>query len=302
MDTLERLRIFLRVAESGSFSGTASELGVGQPTVSRAISALERRLGVRLMHRHTRGLSLTEEGSRAYEQSLRVLEQFEALVGARAAAPGKRRRIRVACPTAFGTLRLVQLMSGFSKAHPEVEVELTMSDAFVDLVEEGIDVAFRFGALDDSSLVARRLGWLPRMVVGSREYLRRVPPPKTPAELMQHACVVRGRERSDAVWTFGSPKGTTSVSVSGPLRVDNFLAVREAVLAGAGLALGGALLFYEGRSLHRSLQVVLPRYTLAPLPFHLVFQKDRFLPTRVRAFIDHFTAAVQQEPWLLPVG
>lgn len=290
MDTLERLKIFVRVAESGTFSGVATELGLGQPAVSKAISALEERFGVRLLHRNTRGLSLTEAGEAFYERGLAVIERFDELDGTR--QTGIRRRIRVACPMAFGTLRLIKLIARFNRTHPDVEIELRLSDTFVDLVEDGVDVAFRFGALDDSAYLARKLGELPRIVVASREYLRRAPPLRTVEDLANHQCVVRA---NDAVWKFGHER---SVRVSGALKVDNFLALREAVLAGAGVGIGGTLTFFEGARLHPRLKQVLASQTLAPMPVHLVFQKDRFLPTRVRTFIDHFVEVVAAEPWI----
>lgn len=293
MDTIDRLKIFLRVAESGTFSGVATELGLGQPAVSKAISALEERFGSKLLHRNTRGLSLTEEGERFYEQGLGVIERFDELQGAPASS-GARRRIRIACPMAFGTLRLIKLVAQFNRLHRDIELDLRLSDTFVDLVEDGIDVAFRFGALRDSAYVARKLGDLPRIVVASREYLRRAPPLRTVADLARHQCVVRGGQPSDATWTFGE----RSVRVSGALKVDNFLALREAVLAGAGVGLGGTVTFFDGARLHPKLVRVLPSQPLSPLPVHLVFARDRFLPTRVRTFIDHFVAVVQREPWL----
>ncbi|MBL8911683.1 MAG: hypothetical protein JNM17_13410 [Archangium sp.] len=128
-------------------------------------------------------------------------------------------------------------------------------------------------------------------MVASREYLRRAPPLRTIDDLTRHQCVVRGQ---DSAWTFGA----RSVRVSGALKVDNFLALREAVLAGAGVGLAGRVTFFEGTKLHPKLVRVLPSQPLTPLPVHLVFARDRFLPTRVRTFIDHFVEVVQREPWI----
>ncbi|MFT3706455.1 MAG: LysR family transcriptional regulator [Archangium sp.] len=287
MDTVERLKIFVRVAESGTFSGVASELGLGQPAVSKAIGALEERFGVRLLHRNTRGLSLTEAGEAFYERGLAVIERFDELDGTQ--QTGARRRVRVACPMAFGTLRLIKLVAAFNRLHPEIEIDLRLSDTFVDLVEDGVDVAFRFGALNDSSYLARKLGDLPRIVVASREYLRRAPPLRTLDDLAKHQCVA-----NDPVWKFGE----RTMRVGGALKVDNFLALREAVLAGAGVGIGGTVTFFDGAGLHPKLKQVLTSHALAPMPVHLVFQKDRFLPTRVRTFIDHFVEVVAAEPWI----
>lgn len=298
MDVLDQVKAFVRVVESGSFTATAGELGVGQPAISRAVGALEARLGVRLLHRSTRGLSLTEEGERAYERALRVLEDVEALDGSRTTTPGRRRRIRVACPMAFGTLRLVSLVTEFTREHRDVEIDLRLTDSFVDLVEEGIDVAFRFGALADSAHVARKIGMLPRIVVASREYLRRCGTPKRLEDLASHECVVRGTQARDERWTFRTPQGERTIKVGGAVRVDNFLALREAVLAGAGIGLGGTVVFYEGRRLHPSLRRVLVPFALPSLPFHVVFRGDRFLPTRVRTFVDRFVEVARKEPWL----
>jgi DNA-binding transcriptional LysR family regulator len=291
MDVVDSLRVFVRVAERGSFSATAAELGIGQPSVSKRVAALEARLGATLFKRNTRGLSLTEEGRRAYEHGLRVLESFDTLLEEKGDTGGRRRRIRVACPQAMGTLRLVPMMKDFSRQHPGVEVELLFSDRFVDLVEDGVDVALRFGALADSRYVARRLGWLPRTIVGSPAYFKRHPVPRTPEELAAHSCIVSGRQE---VWKLTSPKRTVSVRVGGPLRVDSFLALRQAILSGLGLGLAGAVLFDRSDRVQR----VLPDFELAPLPFHMIFNKERFLPSRVRAFIDHFAARLPEQPWL----
>lgn len=298
MDSIARLRAFVRVVDSGSFTRAAYELGLGQPAVSRAVSALEADLGRKLLHRTTRGLSLTEEGKPAYEGALRVLEELARLEGEPTGAPSSPRRVRIACPLALGTLRLIGPLTAFSREHPELEIDLKLSDAFVDLVEDGIDIALRVGALADSNLSAKRVGELPRLVAASRAYLAEHGTPRHPRELAAHRCVVRGQTPADARFRFCDPNGETTVRVSGGLRVDNFLALREAVLAGAGIGLAGSFVFFDGDRLHPALRSLFPRMAPDPLPVHVVFQKDRFLPPRVRMALDFLIGVLENEPWL----
>ena len=195
MDRLTAMQTFVRVVESGSFSAVARESNATQSAVSKQVAALERELGARLLSRTTRSLALTEEGERYFEQARRLVAEIaEAESSLRQGEQQLTGWLRVAASVGFGRLKLLPLVKSFLAAHPGVKIDLRLNDGFIDLVEQGIDVAVRIGELSDSSLVARRIGTSKRVLVASRKYLRSLPKgvkaPRVPQDLLQLNCIV----------------------------------------------------------------------------------------------------------------
>jgi DNA-binding transcriptional LysR family regulator len=289
-------RAFLRLAESGSFTQVARELGTSQPSISRQISALEDRLGARLVQRTTRSVTLTEEGRRFYDRALLVLESIqeaEASVGR-----GNRRpagRVRIAAPVAFSRLHLMPLIPGFLDRHPEVTIDLIMHDGFADLVAEGIDVALRVGEPADPTLIAKRLGETRRVAFASPLYLKKHGEPAHPRELASHSCIRYTLLATGTRWLFDSPAGPLSVEVTGPFQANNSEGVREAVLAGLGIGVLPIWAFTD--EIRKGLvKVILQAFEPRRLPLNALYPSRRFVPAKVRAFIDYFEAEFSQEP------
>jgi len=303
MDRLRAMATFVRVVESGSFSAVAREQESTQSAVSKQVAGLERVLGVKLLARTTRALALTDAGERYFEQARRLVDEIqEAESGARRGKEQLAGWLRVAASVGFGRRVLLPLVQGFLAAHPEVRVDLKLNDGFVDLVEQGIDVALRVGELADSTLVARRVGTTHRALVASRRYLRRLPkglkPPRAPAELLAHNCIVYTEVQSRIEWTFtagagaGAPSGSTqSVRVAGNLRTNSSEVIRAAILAGMGIGYSPTWLFDEEIA-SGEVQILMPGWRTQPLPMHLVSPPHRRHAAKVQAFGDHVAAGL----------
>ena len=293
---LAAYRAFLRLAETGSFTQVAREFGTSQPSISRHILALEDHLGARLVQRTTRSVTLTEEGRRFYDRALLVLEsvqEAEASVGRGSSRPTG--RLRIAAPVAFSRLHLMPLIPGFLDRHPEVTVDLIMHDGFADLVAEGIDVAIRVGEPADPTLVAKRLGEARRVAVASPIYLKKHGAPAHPRELADHACIRYTLLATGTRWLFDSADGPLSVEVTGPFQANNSEGVREAVLAGLGIAVLPIWAFTDEIRKGR-VKVILQAFEPQRLPLNALYPSRRFVPAKVRAFIDYFEAAFRLEP------
>ncbi|MCU0941036.1 MAG: LysR family transcriptional regulator [Hydrogenophaga sp.] len=301
MDRLAGMQVFVRVVERGSFSAVAREIGTTQSAVSKQVAGLESALGARLLSRTTRSLALTDEGERYFERARRlVAEVEEAEAELRDGARHLKGWLRVAASVAFGRLRLMPLMPEFLRAHPDLRVDLRLDDGFVDLIEEGIDVAVRIGELGDSGLVARRVGTTTRHVYASPAYLRRRggkrAAPREPMDLAAHDCIVYTGLATRHQWTFtaghgaNQPSGTVqTVAVSGQLQCNSSEVVREAVLSGLGLSHSPCWLFSTEVDRGEVLQL-LPGWHSPDLPIHLVSPSQRRQSAKVRAFGDHVAA------------
>ncbi|MDN3219742.1 LysR family transcriptional regulator [Pseudomonas nunensis] len=291
MDTLDAMSIFTRVVERGSFSAVARELGLSQPTISKQIGSLEKRLGGRLFARSTRNLSLTDEGQRYYEHCRQILAavdnaEHSFLTGQeRVAGP-----LRIASSGSFGRIQIAPRLHGFLQKHPEVTIDLQLSDENVDLVSEGIDVAVRIGELKDSSLIARQIGLTKRRVFAAPGYLEQNGVPATPDELSAHNCLVFNQLEHFDSWRFEHAGEWQSVQVKGNVRSNNSEAIRQMVLSGLGLSLSPSWLFREDLQAGRVV-AVLDGYTPSWLPIHAVFPPDRRQSARVRAFTDYLRDA-----------
>jgi DNA-binding transcriptional LysR family regulator len=298
MDLLAGMKLFTRVVDTGSFSAVAHETGTTQPTISRTVAALEAHLGVRLLNRSSRAVTLTDDGRMFYDRAQRALEavaEAEAGVGRRRGLPTG--RLRLGAPVAFGRLHLAPRMPAFLERYPEVEVELLMNDAFVDLVGEGLDLAIRVGDLVDPSLIARRIGTTRRVTVASPAYLDRFGTPLVPADLTQHQCIVYTRLATGNRWHFEGRNGPITVDVRGRFSTDNSEAVREAALGGAGIAVVPVWHFTDEIEQGR-VRILLRDYEPRQLPIHAVYSSRRQLAAKVRAMIDFLAAAFAGSPAL----
>jgi DNA-binding transcriptional LysR family regulator len=301
MDRLQAMRTLVRVVELGSFSAAARELGSTQSAVSKQVAALEKQLGAQLLARSTRVLKLTDAGAGYAEQARRlVAEVAEAESALRAGEHRLQGWLRVAASGSFGRLKLMPLVRSFLAAHPGVQIDLRLNDGFIDLIEQGIDLAVRIGEQPDSSLVARRIGTVRRAVVARRGYFEdgRLAPPREPADLAQHDCIVYSELRRGPVWSFeagpgaGAPPGSTaSVRVAGRLRTNSGEAVREAVLSGMGLAYAPGWLF-EAEMASGEVQLAMPHWLGQGLPMQLVSPPQRRQSAKVKAFGDHLAAGL----------
>ena len=302
MDLLAAFRAFVRVAEAGSFSAVAREMGATQPAVSRQVAALEEHLGARLFQRTTRSLTLTEDGRDLLGHARRVLdavEEAEGSVGRRRAGPGG--LVRLAAPASFGRLYVATKMRRLLERYPDLQVELHMSDTVSDLVTEGVDLALRAGTVMEASLVARRVGSSARQVFASADYLARHGEPKHPSDLARHACLVFLQSAAPNEWGFEGPDGPVSVPVTGRFRTDSSEAMREAVLSGIGLALTAAWVFADEQD-RGAVRAVLPGFRAARVPIHAVYPSRRNLAARTRAVLDFFVDEFRLDPAISSYG
>lgn len=286
MDRIDCLRAFVRVLEGGSFSSAAQELGIGQPAVSKRIALLEAELGAQLFLRTSRRLRPTQEGERIHELARQILASYEqARIRVAEAAPQPSGTLRLSLPSSFGRRFLMPVVAEYVRDHPQVRLELRFSEQFVNLVEEGIELAVRIGNLPSSSLVARRLGTIARHLVASPTYLHGRPAPRTPEDLAAHHCIVYARHAPAGEWAFESEHGRHVVQVQGPIVVDDADAMLDAVLRHLGIAILPDWLAAEGlRS--GALEVVLPDYAVASLPLHAIYPDMQWMSLRARTFLD----------------
>jgi len=280
---LADLEIFARVVTAGGMSAAGREMGLSPAVISKRIKRLEERLGTRLLQRTTRQLSLTEAGQGYYERVVAILasiDEAETFVTRRSNLA--RGTLRVSAPTSFGRLHIAPHLRPFLAANPDLVVHLELSDSFVDIVGEGYDVAIRIGELDDSSFVARRLAPNHRLLVATPGYLSAAGRPKTLTDLASHSLLSHNTD----TWRLEGPDGLQLVRLRGPLRTNSSEVVREAVLAGIGIALRST--WDVGPELKDGrLEVVLPQWRATRrVAVHAVYPTRRFLPQKVRVFVD----------------
>ncbi|HEV7284613.1 LysR family transcriptional regulator [Kaistia defluvii] len=294
MSTLSDMEIFARVVTAGSLSAAGRELDLSPAVVSKRLKRLEDRLGTRLLQRTTRQIALTEAGRGFHDRVVQILasiDEAESFVSRRSDVA--RGTLKVSAPTTFGRLHIAPHLGSFLAANPGLSVNLVLSDEFVDLVKDGIDVSIRIAELTDSSLVARRLAPNHRLLCATPAYLAEHGTPQTIAELSKHTLLATA---SQDPWRVEGPDGPVTVHVEGRLRTNSNEVVREAVLAGLGIAyrstwdVGPEL--REGR-----LVVVLPAYRASRhVAVHAVYPSRRFLAAKVRLFIDHLAGLYGEHP------
>lgn len=295
--TLERMRSFVRVAERGSLSAVARELGVGQSTVTRHLIELEKALGAPLLSRTTRRVALTAEGARYYADSVQILRLVEQAGdearGARGAAAGT---IRFSTTAAFGVLHLSRLIFAFQDRFPDVAVDLNLTDERVDLVRDGVDAALRLGPLVDSSLKLRTLGWSRRLLVAAPAYLAKHGRPAVASDLSAHEGIRMSNVAGSDALVLRGPNGENHVApFGGRLRVDHGLAAREALLAGRGVAPAHRWLvddlLADGR-----LEAILPDHALPSVPLSLLMVPERAGVARIRLLVEFLVARIGDVP------
>ena len=285
MDRLYQMRLYTRVVETGSFSAVARELGTIQPTISKQLTSLEEHLGVRLLNRTTRQLSPTEAGRKYYERCKRILDEVSDLEGSLSDLQTRPTgMLRVQAAVAFGQLYMLPVMFKFRRLYPGLAIDLMLSDRYVDVIQEGVDVAIRFGELRDSQLVARRIGGSTRVCVASPAYLRARGTPKSPGELFSHNCITYNYLFSNE-WEFYTGKGPTTVRVGGDFRANSALTIRAAALEGIGIAHMPTMFVQEDIDTGRLVRV-LEDYGPPAVDVHAIYPSARFLSGKVRLFLD----------------
>jgi DNA-binding transcriptional LysR family regulator len=284
MGRLKQIETFVSVATRGSLTAAADAEGIAPGVVSRRLNALEARLGVKLLLRTTRRVTLTFEGSAYLEDCQRLLRELgDAEASVTLGGVKARGHLRLSAPAGFGRKHVAPLIMQFLDANPEVTVSLDLSDRLVDLVNEGVDCAIRVGELTDSSLVSIRLAENRRMVVASPDYLARQGTPQTLAELSRHNCLSLGQQRG---WLFRDGEEIVSIKVSGQLECNDGAVLHEWALAGRGLAWRS--MWEVGEDLQRGVLVpVLDAFAAPPTGIYAVFPQRKYLPLRVRLLIDH---------------
>jgi len=283
-DRLQELSVFVRVAETGSFSRTAREMSLSQPSVSRIVSGLEARLGVSLLLRSTRRISLTEPGLDLLDRARRIMADVEDAEAAARGAEGLRGLLRVALPVAYGVREVIPRLPHFMNAHPDLKIELLMADRLEDLVAEGIDVAIRLGKLADSALKVRKIASAPRMAIASPDYIARRGAPETPGDLAGHDLIL-GPGPARQSWSFRRETSTVSVAVESRLQAGSAEGVIAAARAGMGVALA-SLWMCRSEIASGDLVPVLVAFKLEPIEANAVFPAGRNPSRKARAFAD----------------
>ena len=287
---------FVRIVEMGSISGAARDLGLSQSAVSQALKTLETRLGARLIDRDTRGMALTEIGRAFYAKAKVALEAMAEAEGAAAETVGRLSgRLKVHGPVAFGETYLAGMLIAFQAEHPNLEVELTLDDRFIDVATSGLDVAIRLGGIVSEHLVVRKLGMVARKLVAAPAYLAQAGRPRTPGDLIDHPYVkfsliatgetvplVRNGERVDA------PIRPAFISNMANVLVD-------ALVAGRGIGAAQVMKIHTHLA-SGALVEVLPDWTYEPMPIHAVYPSSRFIPARVRAFVSFVEGRIKSGP------
>lgn len=297
MDSLGAINLFVRVAETGSFSAAASQLGMSKSAASKKISALEEKLGARLINRTTRRLNLTEVGTAFYERARRILaelEEAEQAVTHLVAEP--RGTLRVNAPMTFGIGPLASALAGFMAEYPELTVSLDLNDRRVDLIEEGYDVAIRIAELGDSSLIARKIAPIRRVICASPDYWDRCGRPRTPAQLADHNCLVYTYLETPSEWRFRDRDETLSVRVGGSFLANNGEAIRAATLAGLGVCQSPTFTVGEDIRAGR-LTTVLDEFEDKSLAAYAVYPHRKHLSAKVRVFVDFLARQFGPAPY-----
>jgi|APMI01.1.fsa_nt_gi DNA-binding transcriptional LysR family regulator len=302
MDRLAAIEAFVKVAEAHSFSEAATRLNVSKSVVSRHVAALEAELGARLFHRTTRSLTLTEAGQGYFDRAQRILADLdEANAAVRQLQAAPRGRLRVNAPMSFGFLHLAPALPDFLARYPELSVDVAMNDRFVDLVDEGFDVAVRIGEMQDSSLIARKLAPIRRVVCASPDYFAARGTPATPDDLAAHECLCNSNIAHGQEWRFVTGDGKPwPVAVKGRLAVNNGDALRVAALQGLGVV--NVPTFIVGRDLQAgTLTTTLDAYVPQTLTLNAVWPHARHLSPKVRAFVDFLSERFGPRPYWDPV-
>jgi DNA-binding transcriptional LysR family regulator len=292
MDRLHELNAFIAVAETGGFSAAARRRGEAQSSVSKAIAALETRLGVALFNRSTRSVTLTDQGQRYYDRTKLLAEELDdadnELTNSSLHVAGL---VRISVASTFGRLHILPLLPELLSLYPDLKVDFVLSDLVRDMVEDRIDLAIRVGPVDQLDAVVRRVASTPLVCVGSRRYFEQRGAPRTPADLIDHNCLLYGGLREAADWPFVGPDGPFSVRVHGNLSSNSVETIRAGVLAGLGIGLFARISLADELS-HPDVVTILDDFVSGVRDISLVWPKRRLVPARVRRATEFFAEAI----------
>lgn len=296
MDVIAAFRTFIRVAETESFSAAARELKVGQPAISKQIAALEEHLGTRLLQRTTRSLTLTDEGFEFLSQARAAVEAADEAVERMRGRDGHVSGVlRMTAGASFARMHIVPRLHRLALRHPELRVDLVLQDSIVDMVEQGLDLAIRFGEPREPNLIARRLGTMRMIVVASKDYLNKKGRPATPEDLRNHSCLVFSGVADADQWPFIENSQTRFVGVNWRIRMNNSDALRQAVLSGLGIALMPSWQFPDLWE-NETLETLFEDYEMPSFPMYAVYPSRRYTPAKVRAMIDFLQHEIGIDP------
>lgn len=297
MLNLNDIALFARVVEAGSFSGAARLLGLPKSTLSRKISLLEERLGVRLLERTTRALKLTEIGATYFEHCCRIVSEAEeahlAVTQMQATPRGK---LHITAPTEFGALYLGRILAAYLQQYPGTEVEVELTNRVVDMIDEGFDLAIRAGSLPDSSLMARKIASESVLVCASPSYLEKHGHPRTPSELSKHEMILSPASPRNHLKLLSEKGEPASVTIRGRLQVNSLATARDAAVAGLGLVALPEMVCWEDLQSGR-LRIALEGWALPGTGIHAVYPSPRHLSVKVKTFIDFLQQSLTPPPW-----
>ncbi|MBN3780560.1 LysR family transcriptional regulator [Burkholderia sp. Ac-20345] len=286
MDRLACMKVFVRAVEAGSISSAANEMNMSPQLAGKQIRALEEGLGIKLLSRTTRRQSLTDSGQLFYERAKSILAEMEAAEALMAETRSEPRgRLRISAPITFGSHGLAPEIPEYLRQHPEVSVDLNLSNRTVDLVEEGFDVVFRTGDLPDSSLIARRLGWYRLVLCAAPDYIRSAEKIRSPDDLAKHECLVFSHTALRTQWTFDGPDGRVSVPIKGRFSTNSGEALRSTAVAGMGILLQPYELVADEIAAGRLVRL-LPEYEPPARALHALYASDRQMTPKLRSFLE----------------
>lgn len=286
MDKLDAMGAFVRVVASGSYAEAARRLGLTRSAVSKGVMELEHALGARLLDRTTRRVTPTEAGLAYYERCIAILAQVEETEEQVSRLHDEPKGVlKINAPLSFGTIYLGKIVAEFMLRYDDLKVELSLTDRYIDPLEEGVDVTIRIGALKDSSLIARRISSTGMVVVASPAYLKAHGTPKVPADLATHRCLTYGHTTSMQRWSLEDGGKTTTKSIGSCLASNNGDVLRDAAVAGIGIALLPEFIVGPDIAAGR-LRAIMPKYVPAELDIHALYAPNRYLAAKTRVFID----------------
>jgi DNA-binding transcriptional LysR family regulator len=297
MDRALEMQVFCTVVDKGSFIGAADPLGMSKAAISRYVSGLEDRLGVRLLHRTTRRLSLTDEGRQFYHQAREVLTMMDAAEeSVSSSAPEPSGLLRINAPVSFGVIHLAPVWAEFMQLYPKIELDISLNDRIVDLVEDGFDAAVRIARMENSSLVGRRLASTRMRLCAAPTYLDTHEPIRALADLTKHGVIAYTNFASGNEWQFDGPRGQESVLTRSILRCNNGDTCRSIALAGGGVSLQPSFMVAE--DLRRGALVeILPEYQSVELGIYAVYPTRKHLAPKVRMLINFLVERFAEPDW-----
>ncbi|RFU49303.1 LysR family transcriptional regulator [Paraburkholderia sp. DHOC27] len=294
MDRLAAMDIFVRVVDAGSFSAAARHQNIGQPAVSKAVAQLEEWLGVKLLLRSTRALTPTEAGASFYQRARRAIDEAdEAVMAARGTANALSGKLRVSAAVCFARLHIVPRLHEFLEQHPNLNVEMMLDDRNIDLVDEGVDIALRMGALADSNMTARRLGEARRRVIGTPEYFSKHGMPKVPSDLLGHRAVIYTRDGGGEDWTFRKATAEMSVKLQGRVKITATEGIRAAVISNMGLTITSEWAFTPELKSGAVISV-LDDWLLPTVNLSAVYPTGRMASSKARQFAAFAEACISE--------